>query len=77
VTGVCRAPGGLKVVPPWWLFDPDGAFAAWYVNLEEPAVRWNDGDLAGVDLTDQDLDIRVWPDRTWEWKDDDELAERL
>jgi hypothetical protein len=82
-TDVYRGPATLKLIPPgaahavWWLFDPDGAFAAWYVNLEEPAVIWNDGALAGVDVTDQDLDIRVWPDRTWEWKDDDELAERM
>jgi hypothetical protein len=80
---VYRGPATLKLIPPgaahavWWLFDPGGAFAAWYVNLEEPAVTWNDGELAGVDVTDQDLDIWVWPDRTWEWKDDDELAERM
>jgi predicted RNA-binding protein associated with RNAse of E/G family len=61
----------------WWLFAPDGAFAAWYVNLEEPGVAWDDGVAAGVDLTDHDLDIWVWPDRSWEWKDDDELEERL
>jgi hypothetical protein len=83
VVDVYRGPATLKLVPRdsrhsvWWLFDPDGAFAAWYVNLEEPSARWNDGAIAGVDTTDQDLDIWVWPDRTWEWKDDDELAERL
>ncbi len=83
VVDVYRGPATLKLVlrysrhSVWWLFDPDGAFAAWYVNPEEPSVRWNDGAVAGVDTTDQDLDIWVRPDRTWEWKDDDELAEHL
>ena len=35
----------------------------WYVNLEEAAVRWDDGEVAGVDMVDQDLDIWVTPDR--------------
>jgi hypothetical protein len=61
----------------WWLFNPDSSFAAWYVNLEEPAVAWDDTTTAGVDLTDHDLDIWVWPDRSWQWKDADEFSERL
>ncbi|HLL67098.1 MAG TPA: DUF402 domain-containing protein [Micromonosporaceae bacterium] len=83
IESVYRGPSTLKLHLPgmphsvWWLFNADGVFAAWYVNLEEPAVAWDDGDAAGVDLTDHDLDIWVWPDRSWEWKDDDELAERL
>jgi hypothetical protein len=83
VPDVYRGPSTLKLIRPgashavWWLFNRGGAFIAWYVNLEEPSVRWDDGDVAGVDVTDQDLDIWVWPDRTWEWKDEDELAERL
>jgi hypothetical protein len=83
VRDVYRGPGILKLIRPgtahsvWWLFKPDGAFAAWYVNLEEPSVRWDDGPVAGIDVTDHDLDIWVWPDRTWKWKDEDELAERL
>jgi uncharacterized protein DUF402 len=52
-------------------------FANWYVNLEERAVRWDDGGVAGVDTVDQDLDIVVSPDRTWQWKDEEEFAERL
>ena len=81
-----RGPSILKFNPRgaaysvWWLWAPDGRFAAWYVNLEEPSVRWDDGSTggaAGVDLTDQDLDIWVWPDRQWAFKDDDELEERL
>ena len=78
-----RGPSILKFNPPgasysiWWLWAPGGRFAAWYVNLEEPSVRWDDGEVAGIDLTDQDLDIWVWPDRRWAFKDDDELEERL
>jgi len=83
VTDTYRGPSILKFNPAgaaysvWWLFRPTGEFAAWYVNLEEPSVRWDDGELAGVDVTDQDLDIWVWPNRSWAFKDDDELAERL
>jgi hypothetical protein len=78
-----RGPDILKFVPPdashsvWWLFRPPGVFAAWYVNLERPIARWDDGTVAGIDTTDFDLDIWVWPDRRWQWKDEHELAERL
>lgn len=81
--GTWRGPGILKLLPPgashsvWWFFGADWSFAGWYVNLEEPSVRWDDGVAAGVDTTDQDLDIWVYPDRSWEWKDVDELTERL
>jgi hypothetical protein len=60
----------------WWFYEPDAAFS-WYVNLEEPSVLWYDGELAGVDTTDQDLDAVARPDGTWEWKDEDEFTERL
>ena len=89
---VHRGPNILKLIPPdsrsasesvvtahsvWWLFGPGQRFAAWYINLEHPIARWDDGILAGIDTTDFDLDIWVWPDRSWEWKDEDELTERL
>lgn len=61
----------------WWFWDPDGAFGGWYVNLEAPHVWWQDGDQSGMDTTDHDLDIVVYPDRAWAWKDEDELIERL
>jgi hypothetical protein len=63
---------------PWsvWFFrDPGtGEFTGWYVNLEDPVRRWDDGAIGGVDTADHALDILVEPDRSWRWKDEDELA---
>ncbi|MBO4210661.1 DUF402 domain-containing protein [Micromonospora echinofusca] len=62
----------------WWFRDPvTDVFANWYVNLEEPGVRWDDGAVAGVDVVDQDLDVVARRDRSWAWKDEEEFAERL
>ncbi|HEU5108536.1 MAG TPA: DUF402 domain-containing protein [Micromonosporaceae bacterium] len=81
-----NGPGVLMLLPPgephsiWWLRHEDGSLRWVYVNLEEPAVRWDDGGsagAAGVDIVDQDLDVVVNPDGSWEWKDDDEFTERL
>ncbi len=49
--------------------DPDWTFQGWYVNLQEPLQRTGEG------FTTQDhfLDIVVDPDRSWHWKDEDEL----
>ncbi len=59
---------------PWsvWLFwDQDWQFRSWYVNLEEPRLRWSHG----VDSEDHFLDISVYPDRGWRWLDEDEFAQ--
>ncbi|UGY93425.1 DUF402 domain-containing protein [Streptomyces gobiensis] len=59
---------------PWsvWLFWERGwRFKNWYVNLEEPRTRWS----GGVDSEDHFLDIDVYPDRTWRWRDEDEFAQ--
>src|SRR5688500_12266377 len=59
---------------PWsvWLFWETGwRFKSWYVNLEEPRTRW----AGGVDSEDHFLDISVYPDRTWGWRDEDEFAQ--
>ncbi|MCX4864779.1 DUF402 domain-containing protein [Streptomyces sp. NBC_00257] len=58
---------------PWsvWLFwEPGWQFHNWYVNLEEPHTRWQ----GGVDSEDHFLDISVYPDRSWVWRDEDEFA---
>jgi protein associated with RNAse G/E len=60
-----------------WFFFREARFAFWYVNLEEPAIRWHDGIAAGIDTIDYDLDLVVQPDRTWRWKDEEEFAEHL
>ncbi|GIE84118.1 DUF402 domain-containing protein [Actinoplanes regularis] len=78
-----KGPGVLRFFPPganhsvWFFRDDQGDFTNWYVNLEEAAVRWDDGDVAGIDVIDQDLDIVATPDRAWRWKDEDDFAERL
>ena len=46
---------------------------SWYVNLQTP-VLVRDG---LVDTTDQALDVLAFPDGTWRWKDEDELAEAV
>lgn len=82
-THTWSGPGILQFIPAegdhsvWFFRDAEGTFQSWYVNLEDHAIRWDDGDLAGVDVIDQDLDIVVDPDRTWRWKDEDEFTERL
>ncbi|WP_330332380.1 DUF402 domain-containing protein [Streptomyces sp. NBC_00536] len=61
---------------PWsvWLFwDHGWRFRSWYVNLEEPRTRWS----GGIDSVDHFLDISVYPDRTWKWRDEDEFAQAL
>jgi Protein of unknown function (DUF402) len=58
---------------PWsvWIFwDQGWRLRNWYVNLEEPRLRWS----GGVDTEDHVLDIAVYPDHSWEWKDEDEFA---
>lgn len=72
--------GILAFMPPdqpysvWWFFTADGAFTGWYVNLEDPVRRWDDGAVAGVDTADHALDIVVAPDCSWRWKDEDEFV---
>jgi len=48
---------------------PSWAFIEWYVNMQAPLVRTE----RGFTTEDLYLDIRVAPDRTWTWKDADEL----
>jgi hypothetical protein len=61
----------------WFFFDEAGGFRSWYVNLERPGARWDDGELCGIDTVDYDLDVVAQPDRSWRWKDEDEFAEHL
>jgi len=56
----------------WWFFSENGQFRRWYINLEAPAIRWR----GGIDLQDHALDVWINRDRMWQWKDEDELADR-
>ncbi|RZU18876.1 putative RNA-binding protein associated with RNAse of E/G family [Kribbella rubisoli] len=69
--------GILKVSPPgkpwsvWYFWGEDGTFLGWYVNLEREHVRdWASRRTSTVDHV---LDLWMKPDRTIEWKDEDEL----
>jgi len=53
-----------------WSWLADGAFAGWYANLETPARRWP----GGVDSRDQTLDVLVTADRSWFFKDEEDLV---
>lgn len=63
-------PGAAHAVLAFWR--DGGAFAGWYVNLQEPLRRT----ASGFDYFDHALDIVVAPDLSrWEWKDEHDLAE--
>jgi predicted RNA-binding protein associated with RNAse of E/G family len=56
------------------LWEADGRFAGWYVNLETALGR----DGRCYDFVDHCLDVLVPPDgSSWTWKDEDELEEAV
>jgi hypothetical protein len=55
------------------IWDEGGEFAGWYVNLQEPLRR----SPLGYETDDLVLDIRIQPDGSWAWKDEDELEEAV
>ena len=64
-------PGSWAVV--WHMWGQDnGEFVCWYVDLKRPHRR----SAVGFDTYDLDLDLVVQPDGRWEWKDEDEFADR-
>jgi uncharacterized protein len=65
---VVTRPGQAHAVFLKW--NPAWEFREWYVNLQEPLRRT----ARGFDTRDHFLDIQVAPDRSWRWKDEDELA---
>ncbi len=50
--------------------DADNMFLGWYVDVLKPLRRTP----LGFDTRDLILDVVIDPDRTWNWKDEDELA---
>ena len=57
----------------WLLWSPEWEFISYYVNLETPFAR----SAAGFDSSDHTLDVCVRADRTWYYKDQDELDARV
>jgi hypothetical protein len=57
----------------WWFFD-GSRFSGWYVNLEDRSGFWLHDGLLGVDVSDHELDLVVSPQRSWQWKDEADLA---
>jgi predicted RNA-binding protein associated with RNAse of E/G family len=57
----------------WAYWDDDWRFEGWYVNLQEPLRR----SRFGFDTADNVLDLVVRDDLSWQWKDEDELAEAV
>ncbi len=53
----------------WVSWLPSGEHFGWYVNLQEPFRRTE----LGFETMDLALDVVIEPDRTWRWKDEDEL----
>ena len=53
----------------WVSWAPDGSDWGWYVNLQRPFERTP----IGIETMDMVLDVLIAPDRSWRWKDEDEL----
>jgi hypothetical protein len=53
----------------WVSWLPSGDHWGWYVNLQRPFRRTE----LGFETMDLVLDLIVDPDRSWRWKDEDEL----
>jgi hypothetical protein len=61
----------------WWFFGAGHSFRGWYVNLERPGALWSRDTLRGIDTVDHDIDIVVAPDRSWQWKDEEQFVSQL
>jgi hypothetical protein len=70
-TGILKASPAGKPWSVWYFWDADGTFSGWYVNLEREHVR--DWAARRTSTFDHVLDLWIHPDRTIEWKDEDEL----
>ncbi len=67
---IMHPPGAAHSV--WWFFRA-GVFTHWYVNLESPYTRSSDS----IQNVDHHLDLIVRPDRSSEWKDEDDFTESI
>lgn len=66
-----QRPGDPYAVWHFW-DEPDREFRGWYINIEVPFERT----AIGFDTQDLELDIMIYPDGTWEFKDIDLLWTR-
>ena len=57
----------------WCMWDAEWNHVCWYVNLEVPWSRAR----GAIETFDHELDIVIEPDRSWQWKDEDRLAEHV
>jgi hypothetical protein len=53
------------------IWDDNGRFSAWYVNLQQPFRP----SRLGVDTRDHALDIWIDANGSWRWKDEDHLKQ--
>jgi hypothetical protein len=61
-------PGAAHAIGLFWQ-GPERQFLGWYGNLQAPLERT----AIGFDSADHALDVKIAPDRTWSWKDEDEF----
>jgi hypothetical protein len=63
----------LSAIPVLVVRDDPSLFDRWYVNFQRPLSRVADG----FDTLDHELDLWSRDGRTWHWKDEELLAERV
>jgi hypothetical protein len=68
-TVMLSEPGRAHAI--WLFWDGGGEFTGWYVNLEDPWQRTR----LGFDSRDHLLDLRIEPDGSWSWLDEEDLEE--
>jgi hypothetical protein len=62
-------PGAAHAIGVFWQGD-DREFVGWYGNLQAPLQRTP----IGFDTSDRVLDVTIAPNRSWQWKDEDEFT---
>ncbi|MGC4191097.1 MAG: DUF402 domain-containing protein [Thermomicrobiales bacterium] len=67
-----QEPDRLSSIWYWWN-EKTWEFIGAYVNLQWPLLRTP----VGFDTADYLLDVVIHPDLSWEWKDEDELADAV
>jgi hypothetical protein len=67
-----QRPGDMFAVWHYW-HGPDRRFLCWYVNVQAPFQRT----AIGYDTQDFELDVVVFPDGRWVFKDREVLADRV